>query len=56
MEIYEIKDINEIKFKINSYDNPFYKILGIKVDNKLIGYLSYSLIYDRIEIEYIYIG
>ena len=55
MEIYEIKDINEIKFKINSYDNPFYKILGIKVDNKLIGYLSYFLIYDRIEIEYIYI-
>lgn len=55
MEIYEIKNINEIKFEIKTYDNPFFKILGIKKDNKLIGYLSYFLIYDRIEIEYIYI-
>lgn len=50
-------DINEIKnkFDIKKYDNPFYKIMGLKIDGYLIGYLSYFLIYDRIEIEYVYI-
>lgn len=50
-------DINEIKdkFDIKKYDNPFYKIMGLKIDGHLIGYLSYFLIYDRIEIEYVFI-
>ena len=49
-------DINEIKnkFDIKKYDNPFYKIMGLKIDGHLIGYLSYFLIYDRIEIEYVF--
>ena len=31
-------------------NNPFAKILCYMQDNKIVGYLYYSLIYDRIEI------
>lgn len=34
-------------------DDPFSFLLGIFCDDKLVGYLSYSLIYDRSELNYI---
>lgn len=36
-------------------DDPFSCLLVIYCDNKLIGYLSYGLIYDRSELNYIVI-
>ena len=44
-----IKEIN------NSSIREFSKRLEYIVDNKTIGYLDYSLIYDRIEIDNIYV-
>ena len=41
-------NINEIKNELQN--NPFAKILLYKEDNKIIGYLYYSDIYDRAEI------
>ena len=41
-------NINEIKNELQN--NPFAKILIYKEDNKIIGYLYYSDIYDRAEI------
>lgn len=57
LEILENFNIDELSntFSIKKYDNPFYRILVLKIDNIAIGYLSYFYIYDRIEIEYIYI-
>ena len=38
--------------EINNYNNrEFYKRLEYIENNKIIGYLDYSLIYDRIEID-----
>lgn len=59
-----IKELNNIKI-INSFlnvfdqsttnlDDPFKKYIGFEIDNKIVSFLNYSLIYDRIEIEYIY--
>ena len=44
-----IKEIN------NTSTREFSKRLEYIVDNKTIGYLDYSLIYDRIEIDNIYV-
>lgn len=38
----------KISYELNN--NPFAKILCYMQDNKIVGYLYYSLIYDRIEI------
>lgn len=35
--------------------NPFSKTIEYIEDNYIIGYLKYSLIYDRMEIDYIYV-
>lgn len=41
--------------KIYSFDNnPYVKII-VFLEEKLVGFLVYSLIYDRIEIYYIYV-
>ena len=42
-------------FCVKKYDNPFYQILVLKKSDEIIGYLSYFVIYERLEIEYIYI-
>ena len=54
LENYNIEELSKV-FDIKKYDNPFYKILVLKRSNAIIGYLSFFIIYDRIEIEYIYI-
>lgn len=58
-EIKDIDTINKFLKKFNtSIDNigvyKHYKILSL--DNNIVGFLSYDLIYDRIEIEYIYVN
>ena len=35
------------------YNNPFAKIFVYFVDNKIVGYIYYSVIYDRIELNQI---
>lgn len=44
-----IKEIEKIE------DNPFSRYLEYYMDNKKIGYLRYALIYDRMEIEDLYV-
>lgn len=56
--IYELNDLNELdnSFISKEYiskeleNNPFGKVLILKEDNEIIGYLYYSDIYERIEI------
>lgn len=43
-------DINDIKNELN---NPFVNIYVYLVDDYVVGYLNYSLIYDRIELNQI---
>lgn len=35
--------------------NPFFKCIVYTVDNKIVGFLKYSLIYESSEIDYIYV-
>ncbi|MBQ6497572.1 MAG: GNAT family N-acetyltransferase [Bacilli bacterium] len=56
--INELKDINEIDNSFINKDylenelnnNPYAKVLLLKEDNKVIGYIYYSDIYERAEI------
>jgi len=43
--------VDDIKKEL--VDNPFINIFVYVIDNKVIGYLNYSLIYDRIELNQI---
>ena len=36
-------------------DNPFTKTFVYEIEKRVIGFISYSIIYNRAEIEYIYI-
>lgn len=49
---YFLKEFNQ---NIDNLDNAFVHYIGYKKDNKTLGFASYTLIYDRIEIEYIYV-
>ena len=44
-----IKEIDKIE------ENPFSRYLEYYIDNKKIGYLRYALIYDRMEIEDLFV-
>ena len=56
--IYELTNLNELdnSFISKEYiskeleNNPFGKVLLLKEDNEIIGYLYYSDIYERVEI------
>ena len=50
--LYELNDIFH-ESKLLFLDDPFSSLLVIYDDNKIVGYLSYSLIYDRSEINYV---
>ena len=59
--IKELNDIKEINKFLNKFDcnignvnDPFKKYIGYEINGEIISFLNYSLIYDRIEIEYIY--
>lgn len=55
--IQEAKDIEYLNtlsdYKITL--NEFSKVLVYKVDNKIVAFLDYSVIYEKIEINYIYV-
>ncbi len=36
-------------------DNPFSKYLELVCDDKVVGYLKYLLIYDRMEIDHLFV-
>lgn len=46
-----LKKFNQIP---SENSNPFSKYLVYKVDNKIVSFMNYSLIYDRLEIEFLY--
>lgn len=48
-----IKQKKELKKEM--IDNPYKKIYCYKVENKIVGFLEISDIYDRFEIDYIYV-
>ena len=55
-----IDDINLVLSFIRNFfpqysgsDNPFEKIICYKVDDKVIGFMSYSIIYENADINYI---
>ena len=59
--IKDIEDINIINVFLKQFDtfidnleSPFKKYVGFEKDGKIVSFLNYSLIYNRIEIEYIY--
>lgn len=37
------------------YNNIFTKYIAYYIDNKIVGYLVYENLYDRVEIDYIYV-
>jgi len=58
----DLNKINEFtkyfNYEINVDDlnnHPFSKYILLEIDDKIIGYLDYSIYYNRIEINYIYI-
>ena len=53
-ELNDIEVINSFLKEFNCYIDPFKKYIGYMLDDKIVAFLNYSLIYERIEIEYIY--
>ena len=55
---YDFLKKNIIEFNVDylKNDNPFLKNFVYLLDNNPIGLISYSLIYDRIELEYIWVS
>lgn len=59
--ITKITDIDTINYFLANFNqketttkSPFKKYVGYSIDNTIVSFLAYSIIYDRIEIEYIY--
>ena len=55
--IKEIKDINYIN-NLSNYKvtlNPFNKVIGYYINDTLVGFLDYSVMYEKIEINYIFV-
>lgn len=53
-----INDYEKIYTKFGykvSDDSPFVNVVGYYIDDNIIGFLDYSLIYDKIEINYIFV-
>ncbi len=50
------KNVNEFNVDYLKKENPFLKNFVFLNNNQPIGLISYSLIYDRIELEYIWVS
>lgn len=55
-----IKEVNDINYINNLSDykvtiNSFNKIIGYYIDNKIVGFSDYSVMYEKIEINYIFV-
>ncbi len=46
-----VNDLSDYKVSFNEFD----KVLGFFIDDTIVGFLDYSVIYDRMEINYIYV-
>lgn len=46
--------INKFNYGVSN-SNPFINLIGYYIEDKLIGFIDYSLIYDKIEINFIFI-
>ena len=53
---YDYLNITEFKKDYLKKENPFLKNYVYLENNKPIGLISYSLIYDRVELEYIWVS
>lgn len=49
------KNINEFNVDYLNIENPFLKSFVYLFNGEVVGLISYSLIYDRIELEYIWV-
>ena len=47
-------DENEIVSNKN-LEHPFFKYIGYEINDEIVAILKYSVLYDRIEIDYIYV-
>lgn len=52
-EVNKLLQIFNVDYSEDNYNKDFRNILVYEENNKIIGVLSYLLIYDRVEIEYI---
>ena len=52
-EVNKLLQIFNVNYSDETYNKDFRNILVYEESNKIIGVLSYLLIYDRVEIEYI---
>lgn len=53
--IKELDNTLELKEFNVEEKNPFTKYIAYYIDKKIVGYLVYLLIYDRVEIDYIFV-
>lgn len=55
-----LQEVNDITYlnSLSDYKvsfNAFNKVLGYYLDNTLVGFLDYSIMYQRIEINYLFV-
>lgn len=59
VDIENISDVQDLLLNfgqnVGNTNNPFLKIKGYVINDEIIGCLVYEYIYDRIEIDYIYV-
>ncbi len=46
-----VNDLSEYKVSFNQFN----KVLGFFINSNLVGFLDYSIIYDRLEVNYIFV-
>ena len=54
-ELKYLYDLVESEFSVKYSDNVYTNWLIYETDNKIVGFLNYDSIYDKAEIEYIYV-
>ena len=46
-----VNDLSDYKVSFNQFN----KVLGFFIDDTIVGFLDYSVIYDRLEVNYIFV-
>lgn len=55
-DLIDIYELLNSEFHISEIsNNPFLKYLIYKEENKLVGFINYSILYERAELNYIYV-
>lgn len=62
-EVKDLEIINELIHNLDSNEkvseemlnHPFYRYIVYIIDNKIVAFLKYSVIYERMEIDYVYV-